>query len=69
MFGDILKSLRVKAGITQAQLAAASGISLGSVRNLEQGIRQPTWDTVQRLAHALGEPYDSFANADLHKKT
>lgn len=65
MFGKILKELRIKAGMTQAELAAASGVSLGSVRNLEQGIRKPTWETVQKLARALKEPFDSFAEPDV----
>lgn len=60
-FAAILTELRAKAGMTQAELAEASGVSLGSVRNLEQGIRQPSWEMVQKLASALGVSFDELA--------
>jgi transcriptional regulator with XRE-family HTH domain len=60
-FGGRLRELREAAGMTQVALAAAAGMSLGSVRNYEQGIREPYWQGVFRLAAALGVPCDAFA--------
>jgi transcriptional regulator with XRE-family HTH domain len=59
-FATALKGLRTKSGLTQRQLANASGISLGGLRNLEQGIREPSWQTVQKLARALGTDCRAF---------
>jgi transcriptional regulator with XRE-family HTH domain len=59
-FQDKLRALRVAAGLTQGELAAKAGISLGSVRNLEQGIRSPSWETVQKLAVALDVDCTAF---------
>ena len=52
-FGERLRTLREKAGLTQAELAAASGLPIGSIRNYEQGQREPKWQAVFRLARAL----------------
>ncbi|HVS40137.1 MAG TPA: helix-turn-helix transcriptional regulator [Gemmataceae bacterium] len=53
-FAVRLKALREGAGLTQEQLADKAGLHLGAVFKLEQGVREPTWATVQALAHALG---------------
>ena len=36
-------------------------MSKGGVANLEQGIRKPGWDTIQKLATALGVGVEAFA--------
>jgi transcriptional regulator with XRE-family HTH domain len=61
-FGEQLRSLREKAGMTQAGLAEASGLPLGSIRNYEQGQREPYWQVVFRLAKALGTGCQAFAD-------
>jgi ribosome-binding protein aMBF1 (putative translation factor) len=38
-FGEALRELRLARGLTQSQLAAAAGVGVGSVRDLEQGRR------------------------------
>ena len=53
-FGKRLQELREKAGMTQVQLAEASGLPLGSIRNYEQGHRDPLWQAIFKLADALG---------------
>ena len=45
---------------TPAAFAAASGIAPQTLHNLLAGHRRPGWDTVQRLAVALGVPTDAF---------
>jgi transcriptional regulator with XRE-family HTH domain len=63
-FADRLRQLREKTGMTQQQLAEASGLPLGSLRNYEQGQREPYWQVVFRLAAALGVTCEAFADCD-----
>jgi transcriptional regulator with XRE-family HTH domain len=54
-FGDLLRSLRTAAGLTQEDLAEAAGVSYRSVSDLERGVsRFPRRDTARLLADALG---------------
>jgi transcriptional regulator with XRE-family HTH domain len=59
-FGKRLQELREKAGMTQKQLAESSGLPLGSIRNYEQGYRDPLWQVVFKLADALGVSCEAF---------
>ncbi|HEY7331204.1 MAG TPA: helix-turn-helix transcriptional regulator [Gemmataceae bacterium] len=54
--------LRARAGMTQAQLADASDLPIGSVRNFEQGQGESYWQVVFRLADALGVDCSAFKN-------
>lgn len=54
LVGKNVRSARVKAGLTQEQLADASGYSQQYLSGLEQGLRNPTVITVFELATALG---------------
>ena len=66
-FGELLRRLRIAAGMTQEKLAEAAGISARSVSDLERGINQrPRNDTARLLADALaltGESRSSFETA------
>ena len=54
-FGGLLASHRQAAGLSQAELAERSGMSVRAISNLERGRTQwPHPDSVQRLAGALG---------------
>jgi transcriptional regulator with XRE-family HTH domain len=64
-FGRKLRALRKAAGLSVYRLAQSSGMTLPSVSNLEKGINQPSWDTVQRLVAVLGVPFDEFADPAL----
>lgn len=55
-----LKVLRDKSGLTQVQLAQKAGLSPQAIAALEQGTRGPTWETVRRLAMALGVGEEEF---------
>jgi DNA-binding XRE family transcriptional regulator len=55
-----LKSHREKKCWTQGQLAEKAGLSVQAVAALEQGTRGPTWETVLKLAHALGIAVEDF---------
>ncbi|HEU5430246.1 MAG TPA: helix-turn-helix domain-containing protein, partial [Thermomicrobiales bacterium] len=54
-FGEALRRLREAAGMTQAELAARTGLSRDAVSALERGHRrQPHSETVRALAAGLG---------------
>jgi DNA-binding SARP family transcriptional activator len=53
--GSLIRLHRVAAGMTQKQLAEAAKMSIGVVRDLEQGLTgRPRAATIRRLATALG---------------
>ena len=53
--GSLLKGYREGRGMTQRELAAATGMSIGTLRDLEQGrTRLPRWGIVEELATVLG---------------
>jgi transcriptional regulator with XRE-family HTH domain len=60
-FARRLRELREAAGLSRKDLAGRAGLRSGAgIRNLEQGIRKPSWDTVVALCKALGVPCDAF---------
>jgi transcriptional regulator with XRE-family HTH domain len=59
-FGLRLKELREVAGLTQPGLAEKAGMSKGGIADLEQGVNQPSWDSVRKLAAALGVTTEAF---------
>jgi transcriptional regulator with XRE-family HTH domain len=46
--------LRVKKGLTQAELARAARVSIGTVQSCERGIRQTKIVNLNKIAQALG---------------
>jgi transcriptional regulator with XRE-family HTH domain len=54
--GDQLRLLRKQRGMTLGQLSQASGLSTGSVSEIERGRANPSFSTLVQLAHALGIP-------------
>jgi transcriptional regulator with XRE-family HTH domain len=67
-FGDRLKELRTAANLSREELAEKSGLSRGGVRDLEQGVRSPSWKTVQLLAKALNVDCTAFQDAPAPEK-
>jgi transcriptional regulator with XRE-family HTH domain len=63
-FAERLKELREAAGLSQRTLGEQSGIPSGTIRNYEQGIRQPNWIALLRIARALGVTAETFADCD-----
>lgn len=55
-FGNHLRSLRTKAGMTQEELADKSGIHVTYLSGVERGLRNPSIRNVRRLAQALELP-------------
>jgi transcriptional regulator with XRE-family HTH domain len=54
VFGQRLRELRQKDGLTQHDLAQAAGLTDAYVSNMENGFAVPSLTTVLRLAVALG---------------
>ena len=52
--GKTLREWRVTRGMTQFQLAAAAGVGLSSVTNIEAARQEPRISLAERLAQALG---------------
>jgi transcriptional regulator with XRE-family HTH domain len=53
-FSEKIRLLRENAKLTQEALAAAAGVPLQTLRNIEQGKREnPRFDTVRKLSVAL----------------
>jgi transcriptional regulator with XRE-family HTH domain len=59
--GDRLRRLRHAAGLSQQRLADLAAVPLGSLRNWEQGRREPLLGPAGRLALALGVTLDELA--------
>lgn len=58
--GHEVRAFRKKLGITVADLASATNISLGMLSKIENGITSPSLTTLQALSHALGVPLTSL---------
>ncbi len=58
--GHEVRALRKKLGITVADVAAATDISVGMLSKIENGNTSPSLTTLQTLSRALGVPITSF---------
>lgn len=54
------KALRTKANLSQSDLADVSGVSVASIRHFEYGLREPTFETLVKLARGLGVGLSAF---------
>jgi transcriptional regulator with XRE-family HTH domain len=58
--GRILRESRANAGMSLSALAAASGVSAGLLSQIERGNGNPSYNTLIKLAHALGVRVGDF---------
>jgi transcriptional regulator with XRE-family HTH domain len=58
--GREVRNFRTKLGIKISDLAAATGISLGMLSKIENGMTSPSLTTLQALSRALSVPVTSF---------
>lgn len=59
--GSRLLQQRVAAGLTQQQLAKASGVAQADISRIERGQANPTSETLQELGRPLGVTLDLVA--------
>lgn len=52
--GEAVRQLREKRGATQEAVARDAGITTATLSLIERGQANPTWDTLKRIAAALG---------------
>ena len=55
-----IKSAREKAGLTQAQLAEKVGTTSQNISQYERGIRNPKYNTLEKIARSLGVDVEYF---------
>ncbi len=58
--GREVRTLRHQQGMTVADLARSTGLSIGMLSKIENGITSPSLTTLQSLAHALSVPVTNF---------
>jgi transcriptional regulator with XRE-family HTH domain len=63
-FAEKLRMLRDQAGLSEAKLAKASGVTLASVHEYGLGRRKPSFEAVVKLARALGVTCEAFADCE-----
>lgn len=62
-FAGRLRELRLKAGLTQEQLAERAGVKRDAVARWERGVREPSWSNVLAICSALGVSSEEFNKA------
>lgn len=60
-----LRKLLADKGITKYALAKLAGLSKQGVANLIVGDREPSWETVQKIARALGVSCEEFTDPSI----
>jgi len=58
--GREVRAFRRSRGMTVADLAAATGLSIGMLSKIENGITSPSLTTLQVLSHAFSAPITAF---------
>ncbi len=56
--GNHMKALRAEAGLTQAELAAAVGVTRKTINTVENGVFTPSALLALKIARALGKPVE-----------
>ena len=62
--GQLIKAARIKAGLTQGQLADKLNISFVNISQWENGARNPKIETLKKIADALGVEVWELADFD-----
>lgn len=53
-FGENMQRIRLEKGMSQGDISRKIGMDRGSVSNIENGKRNPTLSTVEKIAKVLG---------------
>lgn len=65
--GRAVKQVRIRRGLTQEQVSAASGLHPTYISDIERGARNPSWEAITRLADGLAVPLEEIAHAYDHQ--
>ena len=69
MFGDVLRSLRLKAGLSQEELGKKLGLAKSTISMYESGTREPNLEVLEAIADTFNVDMntltDSKVSADL----
>ena len=69
MFGEKLRKLREKAGLTQKELAEMLGHSSNSyISDIEKGVFLPSKEKLRKIAKALGVPFKELEDMLFEEK-
>lgn len=69
-FGDVLRSLRTDAELSQESLALECDLDRTFISLLERGLRQPSLQTIFKLAEVLNiSPSDLIKKVEMHFHT
>lgn len=59
--GEAIRQTRVRAELSQEELADLAGTDITQIGGLERGVRNPSYTTLLRLATALGTQVGTLA--------
>ena len=62
-FGKVLRDARLKAGLSQEELAHRANLHASAISFLERGLRKPTLYSVFAIAKVLGVPASELVEA------
>ncbi|MCL2604832.1 MAG: helix-turn-helix domain-containing protein [Defluviitaleaceae bacterium] len=65
-FGDNLKIIRKRLGVTQYELAKRLGVSHAMIGQYERNLRNPKRSTIDRIANALGIDSKELMDFNVH---
>ncbi len=63
-FGEILKALRLEKGVGQVELAEKIGVSKGIISLWENGLREPTLNSLIKLSQYFDVSIDFLAGLE-----
>lgn len=61
--GKAVKAVRTAQGLTQEELAARADLHPTYISDIERGARNPSWDTIARIAEGMNVPTATIAGA------
>lgn len=67
-FGIVLRAYRLEKGLTQEELSERVDVVRSFICSLESGKKQPSFEMVLRLAHALGVRAGELVDATVERQ-
>lgn len=67
-YGSVIKSARIKAGLTQKELAKKAGLAEITIRQYEANKREPRTENLKKIASALNIPVNELLGSSVLSK-